>query len=140
MNEADAINTSKLYFRCERLWNAMYEAAHPERDPDYFGDADPRMVFTGHVTPLAVSVGENPPYVGQLTRRLRMMGVVRQLARGGGKGIGRWEMVEKPTPELFESTREVVVHTQKARWQLQMEQRVKDLSERVDRLEGHGGE
>lgn len=133
------IDTPKLFMRCLRIWNAMREQAHPYADPESFGDNEKRLIYVGHISTLADQVGEARNYIGQLTRRLRNMGCIAQLRRGGGKGIGQWVILEEPTIALFTASHEMVV-PDRSRWQQRMEQRIKDLATEVESLkaQAHG--
>src|SRR6266540_1826870 len=103
--EEALIGMPKLFLRCRRLWTAMYEQAKLLSDLE-FGDGEPRLVYTGHITHLADEIGETRPYLGTITRRLRQMGSVQQLDRGGGRGVGRWLILTSPTVEAFNESRE----------------------------------
>jgi hypothetical protein len=60
------------------------------------------LVYEGFLTRLFQDLSLATPYYTTVMRRLRTMGCVQQLSRGGGNSPSRWELVTEPTWEKFE--------------------------------------
>ena len=99
------------------------------------GEESGGTVWEGFLTKLFQSLRLPQPYYTSVMKRLKKMGCVQQLSRGGGSAPSRWELIEEPTLELFFATeeRKVVGATRFGA----LEQRIGDLNTRVTQLETH---
>ena len=60
------------------------------------------LVFTGHTTRLFRELQLATPLYSSVLQRLKQMGCIRQLSRGGGSAASRWELITDPDLEIFE--------------------------------------
>jgi hypothetical protein len=88
-----------LLQHCEVVYNAMLDRASSVKE----GNVE-LVVYEGALTNLVIKELEFPnPYYTSLTRALAGMGCVRQLRRGGGGHPSQWELLTKPTLELWQA-------------------------------------
>lgn len=64
-------------------------------------EGDHALVFEGFLTQVFRELEMPTPYYTSIMRRLKAMGCVRQLSRGGGSSPSKWEMIREPTWDLF---------------------------------------
>lgn len=87
------------------------------------------LVWEGFLTKLTKRLGLSTPYYTMVRRELIRMGCIRQLRRGGGNSASQWELVKKPTQELYNTADD---STNKAPSRLDtVDQRIKDIHERL---------
>lgn len=119
---------SKLFEHCVALYELMDEKA--EDFPD-------GRLYIGSLTTDFEELGIGGSYYTKVTSRLRSMGCVDQLRRGGGSKPSAWAIIEPPTKELFQASDATgFVHVQKKRTEFDaLVQRLNDMSTRIKRLE-----
>jgi hypothetical protein len=119
MEVADA----RLYEQCVTVFNAM--TAHSARvlneDP-----AKECVVYRGYTTYLLEQEGISISNYTPIMRRLRTMGCIEQLVRGGRGTPSEWKVIKPPNRAAFARGGQ--------RWVAQNE-RISDLEERVAALE-----
>jgi hypothetical protein len=94
------------------------------------------IVYEGFMTGLFSELGMSIPYYTKIMRRLKAMGCVRQLKRGGGAAPSRWEILEEPSEEDFMAAdREVDDKVPAVSRASVQEQQISDLATRLDELE-----
>jgi hypothetical protein len=91
------------------------------------------LVYEGYLTRLFSELQLATPYYTSVMQRLRKMGCVKQLSRGGGSSPSRWELIEEPTFDTFDAAeqRRLLGHTKLGQVQAQ----VATLTKRVDDVE-----
>jgi len=60
------------------------------------------LVYEGFLTRLFSDLQLATPYYTSVMQRLKKMGCVKQLSRGGGNSPSRWELIKDPVWEDFE--------------------------------------
>jgi hypothetical protein len=119
MEVADA----RLYEQCVTVFNAMmtHSTRVPDKDPD-----KECLIYRGYTTYLLeqceISISNYTP----IMRRLRTMGCIEQLVRGGRGTPSEWKVIKPPTRAAFARGGQ--------RWVAQNE-RISDLEARVSVLE-----
>jgi hypothetical protein len=91
------------------------------------------LVYEGHMTKLFRDLQLATPYYSSVLQRLKQMGCIRQLSRGGGSSQSRWELITDPDYDAFEA-----VETSKREGKSRLgdlEARVIGFDERLARLE-----
>jgi hypothetical protein len=91
------------------------------------------LVYEGHMTKLFRDLNLATPYYSSVLQRLKQMGCIRQLSRGGGSAPSRWELLTDPDYDDFEA-----VETSKREGKSRLgdvEVKVADFGERLARLE-----
>lgn len=121
----DTKTTPVMYDHCVAIYQKMVAEADTNEEND--------LVYTGHLTKLFASLGFPSPYYTSIMNHLKAMGCVEHLRRGGGNAHSVWKMVTPPTEESFESM-VTMLRPQRGRLN-QLEQQLRDLSRRVDKLE-----
>jgi hypothetical protein len=91
------------------------------------------LVYEGFLTRLFNDLQLATPYYTSVMQRLRKMGCVRQLSRGGGNSPSRWELIKEPDWESFEAAEQKRLRGDTKFGQLQGE--VSSLNTRVAELE-----
>lgn len=92
----DVENAPALYHHCVTAYNEMLA-----RSEMVSGEC----LYQGHLTLLfKQELGYTTPYYSHITRKLKAMGCVRMLKRGGGKQKSIWALITQPTLELFEDS------------------------------------
>jgi hypothetical protein len=69
--------------------------------PSAFGSGVPMRVWEGHTTRLFAALGLPNPYYSKIFDVLKRAGCVRQLQRGSGRSLSRWELLKPLTQEAF---------------------------------------
>jgi hypothetical protein len=114
------------------VYDAMEERSEPQDV-----DGVEAMVYTGHLTKLfSVDLRLSVPYYTQVMNALKGMDCVRQIRRGGGSAPSVWLVVQPPTEDLFEGTRDPSTASKKVQQNEQILQQLRDLNRRVQVLEG----
>ena len=80
-----------------------HSVAQPTTDG---GETKHLLVYEGFLTHLFRDLGLPTPYFTSVMERLRAMGCVRQLGRGGGTSPSRWELIQDPDYEDFQRAEE----------------------------------
>jgi len=91
----------KLFEHCSTIFEAMKRESSPQKV-----EGAHTLVYEGFLTRLFAERGMATPYYTTVMRRLKAMGCVRQLSRGGGNSPSKWELLEEPTIEKFEQFEE----------------------------------
>lgn len=82
---------------CILVFETMRKQAKPTKI-----EGQHALVYEGYLTRLFSELQMATPYYTSIMRRLKAMGCVRQISRGGGSTPSRWELIREPTWELFE--------------------------------------
>jgi hypothetical protein len=118
-----------LYTHCCNLYQAMYEHANTsEREG---------VIYTGSLTTLVEAVGIASAHYTPVTRKLKSMGCMRQLERGGGGKPSMWLLIHAPTPESYRSTPFNSDGSGPKSANDQLAQMVRDLDRRMTAIETH---
>jgi uncharacterized protein YceH (UPF0502 family) len=99
------------------------------------------LVYEGFLTRLFNQLELATPYYTSVMQRLRKMGCVRQLSRGGGNAPSRWELIKDPAWDDFDVAEQRRLREVTKLGQLQgqvasLNTRVAALEEMMDRLLG----
>jgi hypothetical protein len=121
-----------LYQHCCVVFEKMHKAARPEKIENI-----PTLVYEGYLTRLFNELNMATPYYTTVMRRLKAMGCVRQLSRGGGSTPTRWELVEEPGWDAFEviDERRVLADTKLGQATSNIRALIKRISELETRVE-----
>jgi hypothetical protein len=118
----------KLFEHCLVVFGQMKREARPTQI-----EGQHALVYEGFLTRLFGQLSLATPYYTSVMQRLRKMGCVRQISRGGGNAPSRWELIKDPTWEEFEAAEH---HRLRRDTQLgQLQGQVADLNARVHKLE-----
>jgi hypothetical protein len=86
-----------LFEHCQNVYKAMFEVA----EPDDVGD----LIYKGFLTRLITTqLSLSGPHYTWCMQRLKAMGCVRQLRRGGSTSPSEWMLFTEPTEALFRAT------------------------------------
>jgi hypothetical protein len=118
----------KLYEHCLTVFEQMRTEAKPTAV-----EGTHALVYEGFLTRLFNKLSLATPYYTSVMQALRKMGCVKQLSRGGGASPSKWELLQEPTLELFNSSTAKRLHDNTKMGQLQ--QQVSDLRDRLDDVE-----
>jgi hypothetical protein len=122
-----------VFLHAVEVYRRMQSEATTERLPE----GGEGLVWSGHLTKLITGPPLNLPipYYTVITQAFKGMDCARQLKRGGGTAPSRWALIKPPSQmeyEKWESSRATPRRTSKTSM---LEQRVVDLSDRVDAME-----
>jgi hypothetical protein len=97
------------------------------------------LVYEGFLTRLFSDLQLATPYYTSVMQRLRKMGCVRQLSRGGGNSPSRWELIKDPEWDTFNEAEQKRLQGETKLGQLQgqlaeLNRRVGDLEATVERM------
>lgn len=114
------------------VFNEMHKRSVTQR-----GDGGIDMtVYEGFTTGLFSELGMSIPYYTKVMRRLKAMGCVRQLKRGGGAAPSRWELIKDPDYDDFMvADAEVDDKVPAVSRSSVHEQQINDLAARQDKME-----
>jgi hypothetical protein len=87
----------KLFEHCSVVYETMRKAAKGTTVEGTYA-----LVYEGYLTRLFADRQLAMPYYTAVMRRLKAMGCVRQLSRGGGSSPSRWELLNEPSFEDFD--------------------------------------
>jgi hypothetical protein len=125
----DLMIVPALFDHAKTVYEKMRETAKQEEVDD-----TTLLVYEGYLTTLVLKeLRLSMPYYTAITRHLVTMGCIEQLRRGGGTTPSRWVLWTPPTIEAWRASEGIRPRRGNATTVLQ--QRVKDLSERVIKLE-----
>jgi len=116
-----------LFEHAQKVYAAMLEKATPDED---YGN---KMVYEGHLTNLFKGLLLSVPYYTEIKNHLTAMGCIEQVRRGGGNGTSRWVLWKAPELSLWKDTPPARSH--RGNKQTMQNQQLKDLANRVTRLE-----
>jgi len=116
--------TAALFEHCVKVYNEMTEQARDEEDG---------LIYEGFLTKLFQGLQLSTPYYTSVMGKLKQMGCVESLRRGGGSTPSRWRILAEPTEESFNSFQKTnkVPHGKHA----VLEQQFRDLSKRFAEME-----
>lgn len=123
-----------LWGHCVRVYEAMAEQA--ETKTIYEVD---RLVWTGYMTKLFVSLGLAVPAYTSVRRELMRMDCIRQMKRGGGSTPSVWVLFEPPSLDKYNEAKAPSIDTAsgapKRRAMEILQQQINELRQRVTALE-----
>lgn len=115
---------AKLYEQCCKVYEAMWRDSQTRLVAN--GDSSAIAIYRGYTTYLLEQAGYSISNYTPIMRRLRLMGCIRQIVRGGRGIPSEWEIIKPPTRSAF-------AHGG-TRWATQ-EERISDLEARVAAIE-----
>src|SRR2546428_7927234 len=86
----------QVFYHCRTVYDAMRADARIQVDSE-----GRFIIWEGFLTKLVENVGLAMPYYTEVRKHLTRMGCLRQLRRGGGSTPSQWEVIRRPTRELF---------------------------------------
>lgn len=110
------------------VYREMVIHARPDEDLDNL------LVYDGHLTQLFRKLRLPTPYYTFIKNKLRDMGCIEQLRRGGGSATSKWVLWKEPTLEEWKGSG--VARPRRGNKASMQERQIKDLAERCSRLEG----
>jgi hypothetical protein len=118
-----------LFLHCSSVFELMKKRATPE-----IIESTHALVYRGFLTHLITQDLElATPYYTHVMHRLKKMGCVRQLQRGGGPSPSTWELIEEPTLEAYEAAEDKKEKPQT--WKGQTDEVMQRMLSRLDTLE-----
>lgn len=133
--------TAALFDHCVNVYNAMLDEAKPEtktvRDEEGHDEVitSGYQIWEGHTTTLFNRLELPAPYYTDIMRRLKDMGCVEQLRRGGGKALSKWRLIREPNEEDFKKAAEISNRRQPQGAVAALEQQIRDLNKRLISVE-----
>lgn len=130
------IDAPAMFEHCVRVYDVLKAEAQDEPvvvDDD--GTKEVHPVWTGHLTQVFNRLGLAGPYYTAIMNHLKRMGSVLQVRRGGGSAQSKWMLLEAPTMEAFDNAIQVGNKPSVRKLHQQLQQRVEDLTRRVQVLE-----
>jgi hypothetical protein len=118
----------KLYEHCLTVFGQMKKEAKATTIED-----EHALVYEGFLTRLFNQLELATPYYTSVMQRLRKMGCVRQLSRGGGAAPSKWLLVDDPTWELFDGSENKLLRDNT--WKGQVNGQLLALQDRIQALE-----
>jgi hypothetical protein len=129
MSEGDN-KAPALFEHCVRVYNAMLQEARKVDEQDV-----EMIVWEGFPTKLIMGkLKLSTPYYTYTLRSLTAMGCMKQLRRGGSSTPSQWELIKEPSVEAFLETNAKEPTAAEVRMDA-LEQLVRDLTRRIERLE-----
>lgn len=124
----DDDNRPRLYDHCVALYALMESNAKETSDG---------KIYIGSLTNLFDTLGLSQSSHSRIVGRMKAMGCIAMLKRGGGKSRSVWGLYEAPTFEAFYRTDTTgdAVWAHKAENHEGTMQRIKDLSNRLIKIE-----
>jgi len=86
-------------------------------------------VWVGHSTKMFLELGLPVPYYTSVMHKLQAMQCLMQLHRGGGAGESKWALLNEPTRELFDNSKDRV--TGRPTSKDSFNQRMRDMQSRI---------
>jgi hypothetical protein len=133
--EQDKQTDPAVFFHAETVYQAMFDRAKTQ----LLDGVTRGLVYEGFLTTLIKDdLHLSSPYYSSVTSVLKRMGCIEQLRRGGSSTPSQWLLHHAPTIELYAKRvgslkpRPKYVTEEQA---LQITQRIKDISDRVNRIE-----
>jgi hypothetical protein len=98
------------------------------------------LVYEGYLTRLFSELRMATPYYTTVMQRLKAMGCVRQMSRGGGSSPSRWELITDPEWDAFDQVEQRRRRSDTKLGQAESKidahtQRLNDLEGRIVKLE-----
>jgi hypothetical protein len=136
VNSTEDSAPPKLFEHVLRVFAEMRRHAVPQMTPDA-GEESHVLVYEGYLTHLFRDLGLPTPYYSSVMDRLKVMGCVRQLSRGGGSSPSRWELLQDPDFEDFQAAEDSNKKAPSRQEQLERYQAVMDRRlQKVERMLG----
>lgn len=88
----------RLYDHCLTVFGAMKKSSSAAMI-----EGKHALIYEGFLTRTFNELGLATPYYTSVMHRLRKMGCVRQLSRGGGNSPSKWELIKDPEWDAFEA-------------------------------------
>jgi hypothetical protein len=117
--------TAALYKHACAVYEAMEAAAETNEDG---------TIWTGHLTHLFAELQLPTPQYTYVTKSLKEMDCIKQLQRGGGRGVSKWALLQPPNEELFLAKGTDSKRRAGLRAAID-EQRLNDFAERLSKVE-----
>jgi hypothetical protein len=86
---------------CTTIYDMMATEAKTEEI-----DGTSTLVWEGHTTKLFEKAALAQPYYTSVLHKLRAMGCILQLQRGGGGGFSKWALLTSPTLSVFDASKD----------------------------------
>lgn len=143
MTTESSVETPAMFDHCAKVYEALRTMAVEEQyvlgdDTEVSGEHaiefGCRWVFEGHTTQVFSRLGLATPYYTSVLKNLVAMGCVTQIRRGGGSSLSKWELHKPPTEELW-ATRDIRGGSKNATRLSALEQQVRDLNNRLKKIE-----
>jgi hypothetical protein len=117
-----------LFEHCKEVYGEMETQS---REEEMGGETV--IVYEGHLSKLFAQLGKATPYYTSVMTKLKTMGCVQQIRRGGGGSPSRWLLFKKPDEKDFAEAIQLAKprHGKTA----MLEQQMKDLARRVAAME-----
>jgi hypothetical protein len=142
--EGKKVVTPALWTHVAKVYTTMEAEAEVELLYPEVGESEEELavqekglVYTGHLTALFQELKIPNPYYTSVMNCLKKMACVEQIRRGGGTGMSRWHLLQRPTEEGFlklggtgqkSASRHIGRNAAN-------DQRVRDMNKRITRLE-----
>lgn len=117
-----------LFDHCQTVYDEMKTQSREET----LGE-DLVTIYEGHTSKLFQQLGLAVPYYTSVLGKLKDMGCIELLRRGGGGAPSRWILYKKPEEKDFVEA--LTLAKPKRGKTAMLEQQVRDLQRRVDALE-----
>ncbi len=120
-----------LFEQCLEVYEAMKDkSAHMKPYPD---TDEEMLVYEGFLTRLITKdLNFSNPYYTKTTKRLKEMGCIHQIKRGGSTTPSKWALLRTPTIEHFRDVSSAP-ETRPQGWRAGIEQQIRDLNNRLSR-------
>lgn len=91
-----------LFLHCQKIYTKMFEQSYKDSVTHSNGDVESIIVWEGYLVKFVTQDCDLAvPYFTYCTRKLKEMGCIKQLRRGGGKSKSLWQLIIEPSEELF---------------------------------------
>jgi|SRR5262245_43065976 len=122
-----------LFEHACRVYEEMRRTAVPWKDAQPVDGVQP-YVYEGHLTTLFRKLALSVPYYTSIKNQLAGMGCIEQLRRGGGSTPSKWVLWHEPELEAWKEF--APTKSRRGNATQMMQGQIKDLSDRVSKLEG----
>lgn len=119
-----------LFEHCLTVYAAMEEQG--SLGPIRSMDNQEGLVYEGFLTHLITEEAHlSLPYYTKVTGKLKAMGCIQQLRRGGSSSPSRWLLHHQPTMELYDETDDAPGKKQRTDRLDTLEQQLRDINDRL---------
>jgi hypothetical protein len=119
-----------VFEHCQVVYKHLFSTSKKET----LDDQD-ILVWEGFLTQVFEELHYPVPYFTKIRKELMRMGCIHQLRRGGGTATSKWMLIRPPERAHWENTHVTRERDKRRSSMTPQEQRVVDLSNRVQRLE-----
>jgi len=119
----DAVD-AKLYEQCCKVYDAMWRNSQTRLVED--GNGSAIAIYRGYTTYLLEQAGYSISNYTPIMRRLRLMGCIKQIVRGGRGIPSEWQVIKPPSRSAFARGGQ--------RW-ITQDERISELEARVTSIE-----